>query len=657
MPRNGKRNHKYTDRTLSSFLSWLSNAIHQSLKPNCYSVYSVNKYIILHRRHWLLFLLTAIGLYLFPLFIYTGDLKYFIFDNINGNHLPLLAKSGLLFAESHKTIPMIFNGLPRGAFGSEFDIQVWLYYWLDTLQAYIVNEFTIHIAAFIAMYVFLWRFLLADESESIRFFSASTGAFYFAITPFLPTLGLSIAIMPLVAFAYIRIWQRQNGWIEWSILCLFPFYSSFAQVYVFFLFTAVTIALFGMLRHRVIHFRLLFALLLVIVIFLCKDYRLVLQMIFDSGFVSHRVEFAKFDKTFMDAYRMAHLQFLHGLSHAKGMHFELLLPAAIFALLLSLLKQKLTPLFSLILFSVFIFLVLVDFWSFILAQKYSLPLFFIFVVSVFKFQHDKYGKWLSIILMLLVGLSYWLGFSFYEKWNEITKELLLVRMFDFSRFFFFSQVLWAIAAALVAIIIMRKVQFALLILLLFVIFQFAVGREKAYFGMEKEPYLFSYNAYFAASQFQQIEDYIGRAQCSYRVLSLGIDPIVALHNGFYTLDGYMVNYPLQYKHEFRKIIQRHLEKNDEARKLFDNWGNKVYLYDNGVTYDYLNEEMLRNNNALVYKDLDMNTTQISRMGGQYLFSSRRILEAQKIGLRYLTTFEDKQSVWTVHLYAIIGNEP
>lgn len=46
-------------------------------------------------------------------------------------------------------------------------------------------------------------------------------------------------------------------------------------------------------------------------------------------------------------------------------------------------------------------------------------------------------------------------------------------------------------------------------------------------------------------------------------------------HGFYTVDGYSNNYPLEYKHRFREVIAAELEKNEEVRVYFDLWETGV----------------------------------------------------------------------------------
>lgn len=77
--------------------------------------------------------------------------------------------------------------------------------------------------------------------------------------------------------------------------------------------------------------------------------------------------------------------------------------------------------------------------------------------------------------------------------------------------------------------------------------------------------------------FARIQQAIGPEKEGYSVVSLGIHPSVALYHGYTCADGYSNNYDLAYKHRFRRIMAGELEKNEEARCYFDEWGNRLYL--------------------------------------------------------------------------------
>jgi hypothetical protein len=65
-----------------------------------------------------------------------------------------------------------------------------------------------------------------------------------------------------------------------------------------------------------------------------------------------------------------------------------------------------------------------------------------------------------------------------------------------------------------------------------------------------------------------------------RVMSVGLDPMIAVMNNIKVIDGYHNLYPLEYKINFRKIIEKELEKNIKLKKYYDEWGSRVYAFYN-----------------------------------------------------------------------------
>lgn len=65
-----------------------------------------------------------------------------------------------------------------------------------------------------------------------------------------------------------------------------------------------------------------------------------------------------------------------------------------------------------------------------------------------------------------------------------------------------------------------------------------------------------------------------------RVMSIGIDPMIAVMNDLKAIDGYHTVYPLSYKTEFRNIIKAELDINPQLQNYYDNWGNRIYIFFN-----------------------------------------------------------------------------
>ncbi|OQP17435.1 DUF6044 family protein, partial [Geobacillus zalihae] len=154
--------------------------------------------------------------------------------------------------------------------------------------------------------------------------------------------------------------------------------------------------------------------------------------------------------------------------------------------------------------------------------------------------------------------------------------------------------------------------------------------------------------FYAEKQFQEIKQYIGLPVSDYRVVSIGIHPAIAQYNGFYTLDTYNNFYPLSYKYEFRKIIERELEKSKTIRTYFDEWGGRCYIFtaELGKRYMFTKQSKKR------LKNLQLNTEQLKKMGGRYIFSAVPIDNAAENGLVLDRVFTSDESAWTIYLYKV-----
>ena len=73
-----------------------------------------------------------------------------------------------------------------------------------------------------------------------------------------------------------------------------------------------------------------------------------------------------------------------------------------------------------------------------------------------------------------------------------------------------------------------------------------------------------------------------------RVMSVGLDPMIAVMNDIKVIDGYHAIYPLSYKIKFRKIIESELEKNIYLKNYYDGYGSRVYAFYNDKNNIMLN---------------------------------------------------------------------
>jgi hypothetical protein len=149
----------------------------------------------------------------------------------------------------------------------------------------------------------------------------------------------------------------------------------------------------------------------------------------------------------------------------------------------------------------------------------------------------------------------------------------------------------------------------------------------------------TFSDFFLEDTFQEITDYIDMPQKDYRVISIGFTPSIALYNGFYTLDMYLSSYSLDYKSNFRTIIEKELEKDINIKKYFDDTGKRCYLFTSalGKNWYYRKHEFPKT------ISVDLNIDQFKNMGGQFIFSAVEIDNYEQNSLLFHKLFESSDS--------------
>jgi hypothetical protein len=177
-----------------------------------------------------------------------------------------------------------------------------------------------------------------------------------------------------------------------------------------------------------------------------------------------------------------------------------------------------------------------------------------------------------------------------------------------------------------------------------------------------DPHVMSYDQFFSPRLFAKIRDAIGEPQSSYRVVSLGMPANVPLYSGFYTLDGYLNNYPLEFKRRFRAVIAPDLDQEGLVpammRGKFDWNGNFLYIFTQELGWYQLGERYITRGEAQ-YRLRSANPIHMESdlsgfypLGARYLLSAVEIADAWKNGLTLLGVFTDNNSPYIIRLYRI-----
>ena len=163
---------------------------------------------------------------------------------------------------------------------------------------------------------------------------------------------------------------------------------------------------------------------------------------------------------------------------------------------------------------------------------------------------------------------------------------------------------------------------------------------------ENDSSALTWKRFYAEDLMNQIREAIGIDQSEYRVISVGLYPNIAMHSGFYTLDGYRGYYSLDYKHEFRKIIAGELAMDEELRVYFDEWGSRCYAFSHEVGQNYT----VPKDSELEIRDLRFDLGQLKRMGGDYIISAVPIIKPEQYGLSTVGDFETDDSYYHLYVY-------
>lgn len=166
------------------------------------------------------------------------------------------------------------------------------------------------------------------------------------------------------------------------------------------------------------------------------------------------------------------------------------------------------------------------------------------------------------------------------------------------------------------------------------------------FGQESDQ--MSYREFYDHELFDEVKAYIGKEQSSYRVGCVGFVPAIASVNGFYTVDAYSTNYPLDYKRTFRKVIKKELEKNEVLKSYYDNWGSRCYLFSAELGMQF----QVRKEEQKVLQQFEIDTEALKELGCNYILSAVKIANATDIQLDFLEHFTTKESAIEIFVYEI-----
>ncbi|MDD2229570.1 MAG: DUF6044 family protein [Candidatus Cloacimonetes bacterium] len=569
----------------------------------------------IHNLNSVTLLIISLGVlfaYFAPIIVLGENSYHGVHDNLDSNHINsvISAENMAEFGSNAETTPQLMGGLPRTP-GPNLGIKSSLYRIFHRYNALLINILLVHLTAFFGMLILL-RHLNKESFETNRtiYFLA---ALAFGIIRFWANAGISVAGLPLLYFGYLIAKDRKV--IALLIAFFYAFYSNFVLVGMFALIVLGIMEISSSLRSKRINWYRWAFLLLVFFFYLVSSYQLVLSVFSPHPlFVSHRLDYnmSSFYSSWGKAIRLIPTLIFRSYGHNSG--FPLL------------------PMLS------------------------SLAVIIICRIRRCKDQRME-GTFLTII-----GLSLLSALLSTQSWMGIQQHIPIFKMVQLQRFYwllvFLQYLLFFFALLRLTKLNLKRTALALAVLQILILFAWNVNYKqmvkKHLFGMEVNK---TYAEFYSPELMQQVQEYISKPQSSYRVVSVGLEPAVALYSGFYSVEGYSGSYPIEHKRRMRAVMAAELDKNEYLANNFDGWGNKVTIYsddiDKKIGYPSpWDIPMISKNEEETIDNLVINTSGLKDMNCQYLFSTLEITNYQETGLEFLRSFENSKSLYRIYLYQI-----
>lgn len=540
-----------------------------------------------------------------PFFVLGEGSIFEIHDQMDESMMNYVLTARYLGTDAGKMEELLGGINPSGMQPSAY-LFILLYCVLPAFEAFIVQYGICFISAFWGMY-----FLVKEVTNSSILSVAAAGCF--CMLPLYPIYGLSQYGIPLLLYAFLCLWKQKNKWISFVLIAYFGLTCHLVYTgYVVLGLWVVGLIILLIRKSRNKWVWIGFAELLFF--FLLCNRSLVQEILLGEGtYVSHREEFVNYSMPF---WKTVGDVFVNSVHHAPSYHKYLIL-----------------------------------------------PILMLLVVGAFLKKDDSEKK---RYIASLCGMAFLVGIAFFYA---ICKSAPVVELknnasgflhyFQIERVYWLYPTVWYLEFALAFSVLwkhkgMHIAKAALMVLFLVPTLNLIKDHSIFYMNVNQmnngsgiTGYI-SWESYYAEDLMQELEDVIGRDVTEYRVAHLGISPAPSLMHGFYTVDGYSNNYPLEYKHAFRTVIEKELEKSEQTRLYFDEWGNRCYLF-NSITGTYW---MLAKNSGVQYENLEFDMKALGDLGCEYLFSGGEILDAERMGLEYMGYYETEESYWGIWLYRL-----
>jgi len=562
------------------------------------------------RWHLEWFGILLLGILMAPI-LYLGEGCVFDFhDQLDETLLSYVFAARYPGAEVYE---QMMNGLPATGLKPSAVLFIPLYSILPVWWAFIVQYAVVTAAAFFGMYASVKK---VTGSSIIAFLCGAA----FSMLPTRPVYGLSVVGLPLCFYCILKIRDclEQKKVFPGIVLpaaglVFFALSSNLVLVGYAILVVLSLVWLIRLITKKKNELSLLVAIGILGGVYTLTNLDLIQQVFHEAAYISHREDSVIIGVGFLESI----LQILKegGSLHTYSYHLFIYIPVVI---------------------------------SFI-----------ILILTYKKDQDNK--KYLKILIAFLLFIAVdVLQYAFFK--SSMVADIRnnmggMLKTFQFERFCWMLPAVWHLLNGVCLAVLWKNIRKKDHILGLFVVVALYlptllyIAKNSTFYQnisqIRTGNFLTWENAY-SEDVMEQIENHIGRDMSEYKVACLGMCPVVPLMHGFYTIDGYSNNYPLEYKQEFREIIAKDIELNRSIETYYDDWGSRAYLLHSGWGTSYM---LSKYANASV-SELNFDFDKMREMGCEYLFSAALITDAEAYDLSFEGCFDSYSGWWRVWVYKL-----
>lgn len=545
----------------------------------------------LHIIYYILF-----TIYFLPYILLGEDFPLDVFDNMNSNIVwtKLAVEYWHLLVSPQQPIPNLLGGeVPFSSIYSNIDIATFFMAKLGYYWGFVANRMVMALIGYygtLAMFTSLFKL----ENQQIKWLLAMSFSF-------IPFWGFSINVigLPMLVHAFACIYQRKANIWHWLILVVFAFYSNLVLIGLFTILICGYVLVYYAIKNKSFNWPFFWSVALLSLSYLVSNFPVIYSFLFVEGYVSHRVEMMIFSMPFGET-----LEYLWKIIYKGEFSYH--------------------------------------------GKKYFLHTLYILPVLIGTFWLTKKEKpqfikhlWLYFLVSHVL--------LFITTWKPSVQEfdkLFKIVPIALDRFLWYIPIFWIVQMGVISDKILFKkpklkpLFYGLILLQTGIIFynhKFIVNQDKP-----------SFKQYYSQALFNDVKASIGEDQSKYKIINVGMEPAISQFNGFYTLGGFSPNYPLAYKHQFRKLIRPELLKEGgfPLRAKFELWGSMCYAYSQDFGRHFGKPYWTAIN------DLAFNWDVAKEMGAQYVFSPCEINLKNNPELSLFKSYEGSGYYYPLRVYKI-----